>query len=241
MKDVLNDTSIEAVAVATPTITHFEIAKKVLEAGKHLFLEKPGCSNSRQLEQLCEKSEKIKLVFAVGYEFAHHPVLKKIKELVEIENVKEIIFEWNKWSTFKSPIISHLLSHEISIIKSLGINSLSPKNYQKRKVISEADIIKLEFKSDKDIKITSCINRISPNKNKTVTVVGGKESYVWNNNNLYKIDIKKQILLPIHIDTRTAVSLEIEDFFISIRENKKPLTSGRFALDIWETLNKIGN
>src|SRR5882724_6338045 len=107
--DILNDSSVEAVVVATPTVTHFEIGMAVLQANKHLFLEKPGCTQSHELEQLCVEAEKRNLVFTVGYEFVHHPARKKISELIGSEAVRNIHAEWFKWGTFADSAIPHLL------------------------------------------------------------------------------------------------------------------------------------
>ena len=53
---ILSDESIEAVVIATPTKTHFEIANQALENKKHVFLEKPGGTNSQDLEKLNKKA-----------------------------------------------------------------------------------------------------------------------------------------------------------------------------------------
>lgn len=239
LEDILNDKSVEAVVVATPTITHFEIAKKILEADKHLFLEKPGCSKPQELKELCEEAEKRKLFFFVGYEFVYHPALKKLKELIKTEDIDAIHFEWNKWGTFNTSAVSNLLSHEISIIKSFGIDSLNPKNYYHQKVISETDIIKINFENDKNIFISSNINRASSVKNKNVTIVGKEKSYVWNNDDLFLIEPKDQKLTPISLENNNSVAEEIKYFLDNIKENKNSETNGQFALSIWETLNKI--
>lgn len=241
LEDVLNDSSIEAVVVATPTQTHFKIAQKIIQSNKHLFLEKPGCSKHSELEEICGEMEKRKLVFSVGYEFVHHPALVKIKELIKKDNIEGLHFEWNKWGTFEAPIVPHLLSHDISIIKSLGVNSLLPKNFKSQKMISKADIIRVEFDNDKNIVITSYINRASVNKNKNIIIIGAKESYIWNNDNLFKIDAKNKTFSPIDTVKNNPVAEEIKDFLESIKGNKKPLSDGNFALEIWKILDKIPN
>lgn len=241
LEDILNDSSVEAVVVATPTNTHFDIAQKVIMANKHLFLEKPGCSKPSELKQLCEETEKRKLIFAVGYEFVHHPALKKIKELIKLEDIKGLCFEWHKWGTFEAPIVPHLLSHDISIIKSLGINSLKPKNYRGQKIISDVDIIEVEFENDKNIPITNYINRASTLKNKNITIIGADRSYIWNNDNLFKIEPGKQTYSSINMVKNSSLAEEIKDFLESIKGTKKLLCDGRFALDIWEVVGKIIN
>lgn len=240
LEEILRDPVIMAVVVATPTSTHFEIAQKVLTSNKHLFLEKPGCSNSSELEVLVKEAQKRNLKFAVGYEFVHHPALKKIRELIKIENMQSLRFEWDKWGTFKAPIVSNLLSHDISIIKSMGINSLILKKCRKQKILSATDIIDIEFENDENIHINSHVNRVSINKNKSALFIGKEKSYIWNNDNLFEINAAEQTFSPIEIGNANSVAEEIKDFLESIEKNKTPLTDGTFSLAVWQILNEIG-
>jgi predicted dehydrogenase len=109
LNQVWNDPEVEAVFIATPTQTHFGIADRALEAGKHVFLEKPGTTSSADLEKLVNKAKEKRLSFAVGYEFPHHPAVKKLKELIAGKPLKSLHFEWQKWGTFKDSAIPHLL------------------------------------------------------------------------------------------------------------------------------------
>jgi len=236
-EDIFNDPAVEAIVVATPTSTHFEIGKKVLEAGKHLFLEKPGCSDSSELEKLCEEAEKNDLIFTVGYEFVHHSAWQKIRELIPTKNIRSIHMEWFKWGTFSESTITNLLCHDISLLKCYTPDVI-PKNISLTEVISDSDIIHITFNCS-PFTSTSYINRVSPEKKKTITVVSDELTLIWNNNELFSIDAGENKLVPIEIDAQSAIHFEIKDFLQSITEKKKPRTDCRFALEVFKTTEKL--
>src|SRR5947207_15564271 len=74
---------IDAIAVVTPVWTHYELAKAALENGKHVFVEKPLTSTSRQAEQLIELAERKNLKIMVDHTFLFSGAVKKIRELVD--------------------------------------------------------------------------------------------------------------------------------------------------------------
>ena len=239
LEDVLNDPEIEAIVVATPTDSHFDIASRVLDKNKHLFLEKPGTHSSETLQKLVKITEERNLKFAIGYEFPHSPAFKKLKESVGEQKISSIHFEWQKWGTFRDDATLHLLCHEISIIEALGIKSLSPANHHRTKVLSSTDIIRTEFENEENIYIESIINRISPIKQKTVMVILETGGYVWSNNDLFYINREIEALEKIELSEESPVSAEIADFLDSIKEDREPFTNGRFALDVYKVLKKI--
>src|SRR5512138_2535816 len=67
--DILNSTEIDAVAVITPVSSHFELAKKALENGKHVFVEKPFTASAAEAEELIELAERKKLTIMVDHTF----------------------------------------------------------------------------------------------------------------------------------------------------------------------------
>jgi predicted dehydrogenase len=81
-EDLLEDTSLDAVAIATPVVTHFELAREALVAGKHVFVEKPLALSSTLGEQLVALAEERGLVLMPGHLLLYHPGVSKLKELV---------------------------------------------------------------------------------------------------------------------------------------------------------------
>lgn len=230
---VFADTEVEAVFIATPTATHFEIAQKALEADKHVFLEKPGTDSSEKLGKLVKLAEAKSLRFAVGYEFPHHPAAQKLKELIKGRAIKKLYFDWQKWGTFKDNAVKHLLCHEVSIAKSLGIN-IKPLSSRKTGVISDSDLVEAEFD-----KMSARINRVSPVKQKTITVILEDTIYIWSNNDLFEVDKEKQKLKKIELPAQTAVAAEIDDFLKAIRKNREAQSSGQFALAVYKIIEQV--
>lgn len=236
LEPVFSDPDVKAVFVATPTETHYDISKRVLEAGRHLFLEKPGATNSADLEELVKLAKARKLTFAVGYEFYHHPAAKKLKELIGEKKIRSIFFDWQKWGAFRDrdDAVIHLLCHEISIAKFFGINP-KPISCKKTHVISDSDIVETEFEDG----IRSRINRVSPIKQKTVTIITEDSSYIWSNNDLFEIDKESQELKKVDLPEITPVAAEIADFLQAVEENREPIISGQFALKVFGTINAV--
>jgi predicted dehydrogenase len=81
-EDLLEDESLAAVAIATPVVTHFELARQALLAGKHVFVEKPLALSSVLGEQLVALAEERGLVLMPGHLLLYHPGVAKLKELV---------------------------------------------------------------------------------------------------------------------------------------------------------------
>ena len=83
LDEVLASTEIDAVAVVTPVWTHYEIAKKALANGKHVFVEKPFTSCSVQAEELIDLAEKKGLKIMVDHTFLFTGAVKKIRRLMD--------------------------------------------------------------------------------------------------------------------------------------------------------------
>lgn len=230
---VFSDSEIQAVFIATPTETHFEIARKAMEAGKHVFLEKPATTKRGDLEVLVNLAQEKGLRFAVGYEFIHDPAMKKMKELLGNRKIKRLIFKWYKWGTFKNDAVAHLLSHEISVAEYLGIE-LTPLSCRKTRVISGSDIVKTEF----DV-ASSLINRVSFFKEKTVKVITEEAGYLWKNGRLFEIDTSGNLAKEIEVQGPSSVKAEISDFLSAIQENREPQSSGKFALRVYKVIERV--
>ena len=82
-QDLIQDPTIDAIAVATPVSTHFELGMAVLRAGKHLWLEKPMTETSLQARQLAEEAAKRNLVLFVDHTFLYTGAVQKMAEIVQ--------------------------------------------------------------------------------------------------------------------------------------------------------------
>jgi predicted dehydrogenase len=228
LNQIWNDPEVEAVFIATPTETHFEIAQRALEAGKHVFLEKPGTTSSIGLEKLVQLAETKNLKFAVGYEFPHHPAIQKIRELSQSKTIEFVRLEYQKWGTFKDSIVTNLLCHDVSILKYLDIDTSSPSAH-KVAVVTETDILATRFGSQ----AVSVINRVSALKHRTMLVKLEHAKYLWSGDELF--EIVGEELKKLRLPNTTPIAAELKDFL----ESSKPLCNGQFALEVYRTIEQV--
>ncbi len=234
-EDILSDKTIDSIIVATPIKTHFEITKKALLAKKNVFLEKPGTETVEELEELKKLHVDNDLILTVGYIFVHHPVCTYIKKLLNNEKIISIHFEWNKWGSFGEDIILNLFSHEISLLKTFGIDIEEKTiSFETHSHISEKDIVVFNAEGKNGEKITININRVSLDKKKTVTIKTNKNSYIWLNNEL-KIINMDQINTNIEVSNVPALDIEVANFISNIQNKNKPLVDLDFSIDVLKT------
>jgi predicted dehydrogenase len=90
--DLLADPDLDAIVIATPVVTHYELAKQALAAGKHVFVEKPPAQSSAEAEELSALAEEQGLVLMPGYLLLYHPAVAKLKELVDSGQLGDILY-----------------------------------------------------------------------------------------------------------------------------------------------------
>ena len=93
---VLKDSEIDAVVIATPVQTHFELAKSALQAGKHVMVEKPLAQRSEQCRELISLSEDSGLTLMTGHVFIFNAAVRKVKEYIESGELGEIYYIYSQ-------------------------------------------------------------------------------------------------------------------------------------------------
>ena len=88
--DIINSSDVDAVVIATPVFTHFELAKKALEQGKHVLIEKPMTSTGQEALELIELADKKGLTLMVDHTFLYTGAVQKLKELIDVGYIIEI-------------------------------------------------------------------------------------------------------------------------------------------------------
>lgn len=85
--DIINDTEIDAVVIATPVFTHFELAKRALLKGKHVLIEKPMTSTVAEADELIELAAKRGLILMADHTFLYTGAVQKMKQLIEDKTI----------------------------------------------------------------------------------------------------------------------------------------------------------
>ena len=124
VEDVLGDTDIDAVAIATPAETHSAITEKALLAGKHVFVEKPVALDVGAAEKLKRLSKQRARVLMVGHVLQYHPAFIRLKELVaqgELGRLRNIYSHRSNLGKARSEenILWSFVPHDASMILSL--------------------------------------------------------------------------------------------------------------------------
>lgn len=112
--------AVDVVDVVTPTLSHFEVGKKVLTAGKHLFIEKPITSNFQEAEELIGLAKKHKVKGQVGHVERFNPAFRAVREKIEFPMFIEAhrLAEFNPRGT-DVPVVLDLMIHDIDVILSV--------------------------------------------------------------------------------------------------------------------------
>lgn len=120
---LLGDPAIDAIVIATPVSTHFELAMAALKAGKHVLVEKPLAANSQECIQLIEEAERRHKVLMVDHTFVYTSAVRKIQELITAGALGEIYY----YDAVRVNL--GLFQHDVNVIWDLAIHDLSVIEY----------------------------------------------------------------------------------------------------------------
>lgn len=121
--DLINDPSIDAVVVATPVSTHFDLTLAALRAGKHVLVEKPLATKSEHARELIEEAVRRKLVLLVDHTFVYTDAVRKIRELIATGALGEIYY----YDAVRVNL--GLFQHDVNVVWDLAIHDLSIMDY----------------------------------------------------------------------------------------------------------------
>ncbi|MCI0486191.1 MAG: Gfo/Idh/MocA family oxidoreductase [Blastocatellia bacterium] len=117
--DLLRDERIEAIAIATPVSTHFDLALQALRAGKHVLVEKPLASTSEQVIRLMDEADRRNLVMMVDHTFVYTGAVRRIRELITNDGLGDIYY-------YDSVRVNlGLFQHDVNVIWDLAVHDLS--------------------------------------------------------------------------------------------------------------------
>lgn len=121
--DMINDPEIDAVVIATPVSSHFELALAALQAGKHVLVEKPLAATSDQARKLVDEAAARKLVLMVDHTFVYTDAVRKIREMIAAGELGQIYY----YDAVRVNL--GLFQHDVNVIWDLAIHDLSIMDY----------------------------------------------------------------------------------------------------------------
>jgi predicted dehydrogenase len=184
--DLVNDDRLDAVVIATPAVTHYELAKQALEAGKHVLVEKPPALNGSEAEELVAIAESQGRVLMPGHLLLYHPAVRTMKALVDSGELGEVLCVYSNrqnlgkiradenalWSlgVHDLSVILHLLEEEPSEMWAHGNSFLTPG-------VEDIVFCYLRFPSGKIAHMH--LSWLDPHKMRKLTVVGKEKMVVF--------------------------------------------------------------
>jgi predicted dehydrogenase len=262
---LFGDKDLDAIAIATPVSTHFDLAKRALEAGKDVWLEKPMTEKVEQAEELIELAEKNRRVLHVDHTFVYTGAVRKIKELIDKGELGELIYYDStrvNLGLFQQDVdvIWDLAPHDISIMdylmpfKKVAVSATGSKYYGNGIVPKALLTIYMENNIVGHINVSW----VSPVKIRQ-TLIGGTAKMVLYDDNqpsekikvydkgvqlvetkeeLYHLKVQYRVgdMWAPKISDHEALGMQTKHFVECLKTRQTPLTDGRAGLEVVKIL-----
>jgi predicted dehydrogenase len=187
-RDILDDPEVQAVVVSTPMSTHFPIGREVLEAGKHLFLEKPMATTTEDCRTLNRLAAERGLHIMVGHTFVYTAAVRKIKTLMEAGELGEIYYvniSRVNLGIFQKDanVVWDLAPHDVAMLNflfggdPLSVSATGHCYVQKELGIEDVAFVTLEYPGQRLVHIH--VSWLDPNKIRMCTFVGSRKMLVY--------------------------------------------------------------
>tara|TARA_B100000029_G_scaffold471225_1_gene510713 strand:+ start:369 stop:1253 length:885 start_codon:yes stop_codon:yes gene_type:complete len=237
-EQIFLDKEIDAIIISTPINTHYNLVKKSLLSKKHVFVEKPIACTMIQTNELIKIAKQNKCILFVGHIFLHNEIFKKLIQIKKNENIQNITFQWNKFGTFDEDIFLNLLSHDLSILLSLFKTPTKIQLHDNVSFLSKSDLINLSFHFRK-IHATVMINRFSNYKKKIIIIKTNRNSYIWDDNQLFKQNKKSNEPKLLYKSKLSPLENECKNFIKSLSTPEITYESANLGKDVIQVIKKI--
>lgn len=264
-EEMFNNNGIDAIAIATPVSTHFDLAKRALMAGKHVWLEKPMTETSAQSKELIDLAEKNKKTLIVDHTFIYTGAVRKIKELIDKGELGDMIYYDStrvNLGLFQKDVdvIWDLAPHDISMMdyfmpfKKLTV-SATGSHYYGTGVTPKA---LLTIYMENNIIAHINVSWVSPVKIRQTLIGGSNKMILYDDNqpsekikvydkgvemfstkeDLYHMKVQYRIgdMWAPKVEDLEALALETKHFVECINKGTQPLTGGAAGLEVVKIL-----
>ena len=256
--DALQDGQFSGFTVATPAETHFPLAKQIMEAGKHVLVEKPLTLQEDHAEELVRLSEENNVNIMVGHVLLFHPAIKKIKGLIDSGKIGKLQYIYSNRLNLgqvrtEENVFWSLAPHDISIFQYFtdafpeAIHASGSTFLQK----GIHDSTLTQFKYPNGVEGHIFVSWLHPFKEHRLVVIGSEAMITFEDSSegkplkLYakKFDMAKGVpekidgpVTLIDYEQKMALTEELQ-YFVDHLEGKKPnIANGNHALEVMEIL-----
>jgi predicted dehydrogenase len=266
LDEVLGDEAVDAVVVATPVSTHYELALAALRADKHVLVEKPLAASSRQALELLETAANRGLVLMPGHTFLYSPPVRMIRDLMESGELGEIYFI----STSRVNLGIH--QPDVSVVWDLGPHDFSILRYWLGELPStvaamtrgcvtpntpDVAFIHLAFGSGAIAHVE--LAWLAPSKLRRTTIVGSEKMVVYDDTSIepvrifdsgahlrdpqtfgeYQLTYRTGDILSPKVAATEPLALQLTDFCEAIQTGATPRSSAEVGLDVVRDIESV--
>ncbi len=252
---VVDDSRVDAVVIATPVGLHFEIARRALQQGKHVLLEKPMTASAAEASELIELASQKDRCLMVDHTFLYTGAVRKINTLVKAGEMGDILYFDSvrvNLGLYQHDVnvLWDLAPHDVSIMDSImkdtvvGVSAIGRRHFSQ----TLEDMAYMTVLFDTSAIAHFHVNWIAPAKVRTTLIGGTKKMVVYDDmqaSEKVKVydkgveivtddEARRQVLVEYRVGDMTAPKIETtealrlmsREFLDSINENRTPLTDG---------------
>ena len=260
LAEVLTDPSIRAAMVATPAVTHHEVARQLLESGRDVFVEKPLSMRAHEARHLCDIAEREHRVLMVGHLLQYHPAYTHLKQLIADGRLGKLQYVYSHRLNFgrirtEENILWNFAPHDISMILGLAGQLPSRVGASGHHFLSDevADVTTTHFEFADGLRAHVFVSWLHPSKEQRLVVVGDRGMAIFDDTRpleekliFYPYHVRwengapqsiKGTPEPVAIEYAEPLKLEVEHFLARVEDRKRPRTDGEEGLRVIEVLN----
>ncbi len=264
-EQLIRDPGIDAIAIATPVSTHFDLANRAMRAGKHVLVEKPMTNTVAEAEELVELARSRNLTLMVDHTFVYTGAVRKMRALVEKAELGDLYY-------YDSVRVNlGLFQHDVDVIWDLAVHDLAIMDYvigQQPCAVSATGLCHIPGRSEDIAYVTMFfessfiahihVNWLAPVKVRRTMIGGSRKMVVYDDvepsekikvydkgvtvaareEDMYKLMISYRSgdMWAPQLDNAEALRAEIFEFAAAIEQNRQPLTGGEAGLSVVRTL-----
>ncbi len=263
---LLADDEIEAVAIATPVSSHHPIGKACLDAGKHIFVEKPLAASTEEAVDLVRSAHERELVVMPGHTFVYSPPVIAIHDLIVSGELGDLYFI----STSRVNLGLH--QADVSVAWDLGPHDFSILRYWLGETpeyvsalsrgcvipsIPDVAFIDLEYRTGAIAHVE--LSWLAPSKLRRTTIVGSKKMVVYDDTSTepvrvfdsgvelkepesfgeYRLTYRTGDIVSPRIDATEPLSVELRDFCAAVRDGSTPRSSALLGLEVVRMIEAV--
>lgn len=264
--EMLSDPDLDAVIVATPISSHHELAAAALDAGKHVWVEKPFAASSSQASDLIGRAERNGLVLLPGHTFLYSPPVVKIKELIDDGELGEI------YSISMSRVNLGLHQPDASVLWDLGPHDFSILRFWLEDLPAEVSAMTrcCVFPDVPDVAFVNMrfpggtiahleLSWLSPSKLRRTTVIGSSKMVVYDDTSTepvrifdsgaslpdpesfgeYRLTYRTGDIVSPRVEATEPLALEVADFCAAILDGTELRSSPAIGLDVVRAIEAV--